>query len=155
MNIDWTLLPFHALSVEQLYALLRLRVEIFMIEQNCLYPEIDGWDNEALHLMGYSDGKIALYARIFQPNHIYHAEKFPPARIGRVATHKDFRNQGLGHVLMRKALSEIERHSGKTQVILNAQSHLEKFYSRHGFNREGSEFMEDGIPHVFMIRGTQ
>ncbi len=98
---------------------------------------------------------LALYARIFPPQHDYHGATFEEARIGRVAVHKKFRGKSLAHVLMKEALSRIERDFGKTSIILNAQAHLEKLYDAHGFVREGDAFTEGGIPHVFMRRGAE
>jgi len=153
MGVDWQFLPFPKLTLDQLYDLLRLREQIFVIEQTCLYGELDGWEKEAFHLLGYAPDKtLAAYARIFPPNHVYYGETFPEARIGRVALHKDWRGKGRGHMLMQESLARVESAFGKTPVILNAQTHLEKFYNAHGFSRAGDIFDEGGIPHILMRR---
>jgi ElaA protein len=156
MQIDWQIKPFHELTVDQLYTVLQLRVEIFMLEQNCLYKEIDDCDQKAFHLMGYADKDIVLYARIFPPNHVYKNHAYPETRIGRIITHASVRGKGLGHALMQKAIDEMEKLFGKKESLLHAQLQLEKFYNTYGYVREG-EITPGGadIPHISMRRKVQ
>jgi ElaA protein len=153
---DWLFLPFHALSTDQLYALLQLRQDVFAIEQNCLYPDLDGEDQAALHLMGFTpDGALCAYARVFPPGHFvrHEDETSPEPRISRIATRKEARGLGLGHALMREILMRIEQSFGTRAATMHAQAHLEKFYEGHGFSRAGNAFIaDDGIPHIFMRR---
>jgi len=152
MKIDWLFKPFHELTPEQLYAILKLRVDTFMIEQKCFYEELDGEDQASFHLMGFCNGQLGLYARIFPPGHNYHGRACPEARIGRIATHKSLRGKGLGHALIKEAVGEIEKRFGNVTSIMDAQSHLEKFYNTHGFVKDGAEYLEDDIPHIPMKR---
>ncbi|MBX2979640.1 MAG: GNAT family N-acetyltransferase [Flavobacteriales bacterium] len=146
MNIQWRTKPFDALSVHELHDLLRLRSDVFVVEQQCVYPDLDGLDQEALHLLGTDEGgALIAYARILPP----HGDGHP--HIGRVVVHPAQRGRGLAHALMREAMTVAEQaHPGLT-VCLSAQSHLEGFYNKHGFQRMGLDYDLDGIPHVDMI----
>ncbi|MBV9594730.1 MAG: GNAT family N-acetyltransferase [Actinobacteria bacterium] len=125
-----------------LYALLKLRVDVFVVEQQCAYAELDGRDVEAgaVHLWAERDGEVVATLRVLDDGE--------QARIGRVATALTARSAGLAAQLMREAL----RLCGPRPVVLDAQSQLEGWYSRFGFERTGPEFIEDGIPHVPMRR---
>ena len=144
--MQWTLFTFRELNTDQLYELLGLRADVFVVEQNCVYGDLDGKDATALHLLGRSDsGSLAAYARILPPG------KDGLPIIGRVVTPPEERGKGTGHELMRQALSAIERTYGDRRSKLEAQSHLEKFYAGHGFVRQGADHLLDGIPHVDMV----
>ncbi|MBK8339087.1 MAG: GNAT family N-acetyltransferase [Flavobacteriales bacterium] len=144
--MHWTLLTFRALTNDQLYDLLRLRSEVFVVEQNCVYGDLDGKDATALHLLGVSiSGALTAYARILPP-----ASDGLPI-IGRVVIDPVERGSGTGHELMREALAAIERTYGSRRSKLEAQSHLERFYAAHGFVRHGADHLLDGIPHVDMV----
>jgi ElaA protein len=145
---------FSSLTPQELYAILGLRIAVFMVEQSCFYTEVDGYDPQALHLFAWHETKpeIALCARFFPPNHDYHGERCVAARIGRIAVHEDYRGQGLGHIVMQKALIEIATRYGVASVTLSAQAHLQKFYQAHGFEADGEPYDEDGIAHVRMVR---
>jgi ElaA protein len=154
-EISWDFLPFNKLTTGQLYALLQLRQDVFAIEQNCLYPDLDGEDQAALHLMGFAaDGTLCAYARVLPPGHFVRHEgaASPEARIGRIATRKAMRGKGLGHALMRKTLARMEQLFGTRAAIMHAQAYLEKFYEGYGFARAGNVFDEDSIPHILMRR---
>ncbi|MEM9712447.1 MAG: GNAT family N-acetyltransferase [Actinomycetota bacterium] len=129
--------PFDELSPRTLHDLLRLRVDVFVVEQECAYPEIDGRDVEATHLWVERDGEVAATARLLDDG----AER----RIGRVATHPGHRGDGLAAALVAAA---IDRSDGPW--VLDAQAHLSDWYGRFGFAPESEEFLEDGIPHVTM-----
>jgi ElaA protein len=133
---------FAELDPATLYALLRLRVDVFVVEQNCPYPELDGRDVEpdTIHLWLEHDGAAASYLRILQD--------LGAARIGRVCTATAHRGAGLSGRLLASALDLI----GERPSVLDAQAHLAGFYARFGFEVSGERFVEDGIPHVPMIR---
>lgn len=133
-------------SAHELYALLKLRVDVFVVEQNCPYPELDGKDDQALHLVLKRAGEIIAAARIFPP----HDDK--PAKIGRVVVSPDHRGERLGEALMRDALKACAERFPGTAVFLSAQSHLQKFYGSFGFKPVSDEYLEDGIPHVDMLK---
>ncbi|KQS80251.1 acyltransferase [Rhizobium sp. Leaf384] len=136
-----------ALSATDLYALLKLRVDVFVVEQTCPYPELDGKDASALHLRLLDDGVLLASARLQPP-----ADAQTPARIGRVVVSPDHRGKHLGHALMREAISACETAFGGAPIALSAQSHLRAFYASFGFEETSAEYVEDGIPHVDMAR---
>ncbi|HEY3501576.1 MAG TPA: GNAT family N-acetyltransferase [Actinocatenispora sp.] len=135
---------FAELTPTELYAILRLRVDVFVVEQTCPYPEVDGRDTEpdTVHLWYERDGAVAAYLRVL-------AEPGGGARIGRVCTAADARGAGLAGRLMEVAVAEI----GDRPIALGAQSHLTGFYGRYGFRPAGPDYVEDGIPHTPMSRG--
>jgi ElaA protein len=133
-------LPFDGLSTRALYEVLRLRCDVFVVEQDCPYLDPDGEDPAATHVLGWEDGRLIGYARI-------HHEDGQP-RLGRFVTARAARGRGLGHDLVRACLDAI----GDTRCFLHAQDHLRGFYAQHGFVPVGDVFDEDGIPHVRMER---
>ena len=136
---------FADLDTTTLYRLLKLRVDVFVVEQECAYPELDGRDTEAgtLHVWAERDGEITGYLRILDDG--------PQARIGRVLTAKTARGGGLGARLMEQALQAI----GDRPSVLDAQSHLIQFYERFGYVQSGPSYVEDGIPHTPMQRSAR
>ncbi len=134
---------FSDLDTTTLYALLKLRVDVFVVEQESPYPELDGRDQEpgTLHLWSEHDGELLGYLRVLE-------DPDGTARIGRVCTAPKGRGSGVAGRLMARALAEV----GDRPVRLDAQSYLVDFYARHGFAAAGPEFVEDGIPHVPMSR---
>lgn len=147
MNIRWIIKPFQELSVIELYELIKLRLEIFVVEQNCSYQDADGKDLKSLHLMGYSnDGVLVAYCRIL-PAGISYAE----VSIGRVVSSSLVRGSGVGKQLMLEALKCIEEKFGNSSVRISAQSYLLKFYESFGFKSLGKEYLEDNIPHMEML----
>ncbi|HEY0091797.1 MAG TPA: GNAT family N-acetyltransferase [Flavobacterium sp.] len=147
MEIEWKIIAFKALSTDELYDLLRLRSDVFVVEQNCVYADLDGKDSTALHLVGVNNGKIIGYARLFKPG-----DYFDDASIGRVAIAKSFRNRQLGHQLMREAIVGIRRHYNESRISISAQLYLRNFYEMHGFIPIGETYLEDEIPHIKMVR---
>jgi len=145
--MDWILKKFGELTVEELYAILQLRSEVFVVEQNCVYHDPDGKDQYAWHLMGTEEGKLIAYARLF-PAGIGYTEP----SIGRVVTSPLKRRSGLGKLLMERSIEQCERLFGKTSITLGAQLYLRKFYESLGFIVSGEQYVEDGIPHVAMTR---
>jgi ElaA protein len=147
MQVEWKIKRFEALSTHELYEILQLRNDVFIVEQNCVYLDIDGKDEKALHLFGSIEGKIITYARLFKPN-----DYFTQASIGRVITHKEFRNQKIGHELMREAIKIIKSQFDETEITISAQLYLRKFYQSHGFVQTSDVYLEDDIPHIEMKR---
>jgi len=138
---------FTELSIDELYDLLQLRSEIFVVEQDCVYQDIDGKDRKALHIIGFKEDQIVAYTRCFDKG-IY----FEEAAIGRVVVAKDQRKYGLGHDIMKASLKAIQNHYKTDSIKLSAQQYLIKFYESHGFKAIGEGYLEDGIPHIAMIR---
>lgn len=145
-NIQWRFLAFGALSLHELYELLRLRSEVFVVEQACAFSDMDGADATAMHLLGTREGQLVAYARCFEAG-----VKFPEASIGRVATHASARGKGIGHMLIAQAIMRVEEHWGAQAIRIGAQSQLEHFYRQHGFVPDGGAYFEDGILHLQML----
>ena len=150
-SIQWQCLSFSALNVQQLYAILALRSEVFVVEQNCVYQDPDGSDPACLHLIGWDQSagntySIAAYLRIVPPG-----KKFDEASIGRVITAPKFRACGAGTLLLQQGLTELQTSFPKQAIRIRAQAYLENFYGRFGFKPVSSIFVEDGIPHLEML----
>lgn len=136
------------LPARDLYALMKLRVDVFVVEQACPYPELDGKDVDALHLRLLADGELLAAARILKPE-----GEDKPVKIGRVVVSPAHRGKRLGDSVMQEAIREAERLYPGRPIALSAQSHLERFYRSLGFLPVSDEYLEDGIPHVDMLRG--
>ncbi len=147
MSLLWKIKRFDELSTTELYNLLQLRSEVFVVEQNCVYLDIDGKDAKAIHLLGEKEGKVLAYARIFYPG-----DYFEEASIGRVVVKSDIRKQAAGHELMREAIGVVETQMNGTTITISAQLYLQRFYETHGFVIEGEPYLEDDIPHIRMKR---
>jgi ElaA protein len=147
MAVQWKIKPFEALSVYELYDLLKLRSEIFVVEQKCAYLDLDGKDKVALHLIGEFDGKIVAHARLFKPG-----ISFDKASIGRVVVDSNYRDKKWGHDLMREAIAGIRLHFGESQITIGAQLYLKKFYESHGFVQTSTMYLEDDIEHIEMCK---
>jgi ElaA protein len=147
MKLRWIVLPFSKLSLNQLYELLKLRMEVFVVEQNCPYQDNDGKDEKSYHLMGInSEGILVAYARVLPAG-----LTFEEVSIGRVCTSASVRKNGSGKELMQQALLFIKNTFGNVPVRIGAQLYLKRFYSGLGFSAEGEEYLEDNIPHVEMV----
>jgi ElaA protein len=136
---------FDDLTNSELYSILQARNEIFIVEQNCVYQDMDGYDQKSFHIIIPYQEKLGAYCRI-NPAGL----KYPEWSIGRVLTLKHARNKKLGHELIAVALQEISARGGK-KVRISAQAYLQKFYESHGFLRIGEEYLEDKIPHIEML----
>jgi ElaA protein len=148
MTITWTTKPFAALTLAELYALLQLRSEVFVVEQTCPFQDIDGLDQAAHHLLGHAEtGELAAYARLFDAGHSY-----PEASIGRVVTSPRYRRQGLGRELLGHSLAQCAALFGLQPIQIGAQLYLKAFYESFGFVQQGEGYLEDGIPHIHMVR---
>lgn len=135
------------LSPRDLYAMLKLRVDVFVVEQKCPYPELDGKDADALHLRLLAGKQLVASARIRRP-----AKGDPAARIGRVVVSPEHRGKKLGDRVMVEAIAQCERLYPHSPIKLSAQSHLQRFYGSFGFVPVSAEYLEDDIPHVDMQR---
>ena len=144
---NWTIKKFDELTLEELYAILQLRNEVFIIEQNCIYQDPDGKDQPAWHLMAIEGDKLVAYTRILPPGVSYS----DPA-IGRVVTSSSKRRSGLGRELMKRSIEACEKLFGKISITLSAQVYLQSFYESLGFIVVGEEYLDDGIPHIKMSR---
>jgi ElaA protein len=143
----WRLLAFEDLRVHELYAVLRLRSEVFVVEQQCIFHDMDGSDQQAMHLLGVQHGELQAYARCFAAG-----VKFPEASFGRVLTRPSARGKALGHALVEQAISAISQVWGPQAIRIGAQMQLAGFYAKHGFQDTGVHYLEDGIPHLEMLR---
>ena len=150
-RIDWQWSAFDGLSLSELYTVLQVRQMVFIVEQSCLYPDADGFDEKAWHLLGWTrdagERTLAAYARIFAPG-----IKYREAAIGRVMTHPSLRGKGLGEALMAEALRRVELIAPAAPVRVGAQMYLERFYEKFGFRRVSEPYDEDGIIHIKMLR---
>jgi len=149
MTIEWVCKHHTDLGKEQLYAILQLRTEVFVVEQKCPYQEVDGRDLEGdtCHLMAWDGDRLVAYLRLLDP-----ISQGGDVVIGRVVIAEQARGQGLGHTLMEQALKQAERHWPETPIYLSAQAHLQGYYSRYGFVVAGEQYLEDNIPHIGMRR---
>jgi len=136
---------FDELNTSELYAILRLRSTVFVVEQNCVYQDMDNKDQQALHVLGYINKQIVAYTRCFGPG-IY----FDHSSIGRVIVCPTKRGLGLGHQIMSQSIAAVKMQYKQTKITISAQSYLREFYQAHGFLQQGSEYLEDGIPHIKM-----
>ncbi len=147
--IQWEIKKFSELTAIQLYELLRLRVDVFVVEQTCPYPELDGKDilTHTLHLAARISGGMAAYLRILAPGVSY-----PGVSLGRVVTAREFRGRGLSHGLIEKAVELIRVNWPGLPIQIGAQEYLRAFYESHGFKVTSEIYIEDGIPHIDMVR---
>jgi len=138
---------FQALDLQELYEAMALRQEVFVIEQNCPYLDADGKDQQSDHLLVYAEnGDLAAYLRI-----VYAGVSYEEISIGRVVTAQKYRGIGLGKLLMRKGLLEVQNRFGNVPIHISAQCYLTKFYEDFGFEIVGESYLEDDIPHIGMI----
>lgn len=146
---NWHTKYFPELTVTELYGILRLRAEVFVVEQDCPYQDLDGLDQVSLHLWMEEDGRVVAYARLLPPGTAYEQPG-----IGRVVVAMQKRNTKLGVELMRRSLEVLQGHFKGEKVVIMAQSYLLEWYQQFGFVEVGEEFLEDGIPHRIMELST-
>jgi ElaA protein len=145
MQLKWILKKFDELSATELYAIMQLRNEVFVVEQNCIYQDADGKDQQSMHLCGWDGEKLAAYTRIIPPGISY-----TEASIGRVVTAPTYRKIGAGRKLMEESIAHtLDLFNCKT-IKIGAQVYLTKFYQSLGFTQSSSGYLEDGIPHIEM-----
>lgn len=138
---------FKELSTDELYAILELRSEVFVVEQNCVYQDIDYKDQNALHVMGFKNDQLVTYTRLFKPD-----DYFEHASIGRVLVKVEARRLKYGYEMMKASIDAIEEHYTETKIKISAQTYLKQFYNNFGFVVVGEAYLEDGIPHIGMVK---
>lgn len=138
---------FKELDTTELYNILQLRSEVFVVEQDCVYQDIDFKDQKAIHIFGFKDDKIVAYTRIFKPG-----DYFENSSIGRVVVAAKERKFGYGHEIMKASITAIKNNFKVDVITISAQKYLKKFYETHQFKQIGAEYLEDGIPHIRMDR---
>lgn len=138
---------FSELTTDELYSLLQLRSEVFVVEQDCVYQDVDSKDQKALHILGYKGEKLIAYTRLFKGG-----DYFENASIGRVVVIENERKAGYGHEIIKASIAAISEEFNETKIKISAQTYLKKFYELHGFKQTGEGYLEDGIPHIAMIK---
>ncbi|PKQ45795.1 GNAT family N-acetyltransferase [Confluentibacter flavum] len=139
--------PFNELSTHELYAILQLRSAVFVVEQDCVYQDLDGKDQIAMHVLGIKNNNIIAYTRVFKPG-----DYLEYASVGRVVVAKTERNNKYGYDIMNASISAIEKEFKETTIKISAQAYLKGFYNTIGFKQIGEEYLEDNIPHISMIK---
>lgn len=138
---------FNEFEIEELYDVLKLRTDIFVVEQDCAYPELDDFDKEAQHVIGWVDNDIAAYTRLLPPETVY-----TQPSIGRVAIAEKFRRKGLGQKIFDRSVIEIQKSFPGQEIKIQAQTYLEKFYQSFGFITISEPYPDVGVWHVDMIK---
>ena len=150
VSLKFSIKSYTELSKDELYALLQLRAEVFVVEQDCAYQDVDGKDQEALHVLGYKNEKLVAYTRIFPPG-----AYFEKASIGRVMVRASERSFKYGYEVMNVSIQAIKDVYQTSAIKISAQTYLLSFYNKLGFVAEGEEYLEDGIPHMAMYYSGQ
>jgi ElaA protein len=138
---------FKELTTPELYEILQLRSEVFVVEQDCVYQDLDGKDQKSLHVIGFKDEKVIAYTRIFKPGFY-----FEEASIGRVVVAAKQRKHKYGYAIMEASIKAVKEQYNETIIKISAQCYLKKFYNNLGFKEIGAEYLEDGIPHIAMLK---
>ena len=138
---------FNELTTEELYDLLQLRSEVFVVEQDCVYQDVDGKDQKEIHVLGFNANKLVAYTRIFKPGYY-----FKEASIGRVVVKANERKFKHGSAIMNASIDAIKTHYNETVIRISAQTYLKQFYNNLDFHEVGEGYLEDGIPHINMIK---
>jgi ElaA protein len=149
-EFDWRWKAFNQLGATEVYDMLGARSTVFVVEQKCVYADIDGQDADAWHLLAYREQALAGYLRVLLPDHPDASET--DIRIGRVLTTAQFRGIGLGQAMLERTLDHIRKQWPGKPVRLHAQAHLQRFYGAFGFEPTSDVHLEDDIPHVWMRR---
>lgn len=144
--MKWSIKKFNDLSVDELYRILEARVDVFIVEQACTYPDMDNYDQQSLHVFLENKGELIAYVRILPKN-----SKYKEVSIGRVLVSKDYRRKGYAENIMNKAIDYIFTEWKEDTIIIQAQNYLKEFYSSLGFEQITDVYLEDGIPHIEMI----
>lgn len=145
--VTWTCKYFPDLNTGELYAILRLRNEVFIVEQNCPYMDLDNKDQDCYHLMGWKNDQLIAYTRLLPPGLAY-----PQTSIGRVVSSPGARRTGIGRELMKASIEQCKILFGDTPIRIGAQLYLQEFYTSFGFTACSDIYLEDGIRHIEMIR---
>lgn len=145
IHVQWVLKKFEALSPYELYAILQLRNEVFVVEQACVFQDADDKDQESYHLMGMNNGRLLAYTRLVPPGVVY-----DDPSIGRVVTSPAVRGSGAGRQLLQQSIDQCSLLFGKTPIKIGAQLYLKTFYESFGFYQTSDVYLEDGIEHIYM-----
>jgi len=143
--MDWKIANFDDLTTRELYTVMRLRQDVFVLEQNCVYRDLDGLDLAAVHILCWEDGELLAYLRCLQPGASY-----PQSSIGRIVVSPLARGRDLGRELVNRGIAYNLETWPDTDIRIGAQAYLEKFYTELGFVTDGEPYMEDGIEHIYM-----
>ncbi|QRR03814.1 GNAT family N-acetyltransferase [Dyadobacter sandarakinus] len=146
-NLKWVVVPFHSLSVEALYQILRLRSKVFVVEQKCNFLDADNKDQQCMHVLGYAGSELVAYSRIVPAGLSY-----PYPSIGRIVVSANGRGKGWGAALLQTSIAELEKRYGLTTIRIGAQAHLHEFYGLFGFEQTSGIYLEDAIEHIEMTR---
>ena len=147
---EWRLKKFEELTPYELYSILRLRNEVFVVEQNCVFQDADDKDQGCWHYMGFIGNDLAAYTRLVPPGYIYDEPS-----IGRVVTSPSYRRTGIGKKLMQGSIEKCYELFGRLPIKIGAQFYLKKFYSSFGFEQVSEIYLEDGIEHIYMVLNTR
>jgi len=147
--LDIKVKTFQELTIDELYDVLQLRSKVFVVEQDCVYQDIDGKDQKALHVIGVKNKKIVAYTRLFKPG-----DYFKEASIGRVVVAENQREQKYGYDIMKASVEAIKANYKTQDIRISAQCYLKRFYNNLEFKEVGEEYLEDGIPHINMLLTT-
>ena len=145
--LDIKVKKFIDLTTQELYDILQLRSEVFVVEQDCVYQDIDSKDQKALHIIGYKNDRVVAYTRIFKPG-----DYFDLASIGRVVVSQKERDNKYGYDIMKASIKAIKDIFNESTIKISAQCYLKKFYNNLEFKQVGAEYLEDGIPHTAMVK---
>lgn len=146
-KIIWKIKSFEEITTSELYEILKARIDVFVVEQNCPYPDLDDYDQKAIHIWAEQDKNVLAYCRVFDKG-----IKYNETSIGRVLTSEKGRGKNLGKQLIRYAVESIENRFRTSDIRISAQDYLLKFYSDFGFEDTGKKYLEDNIPHTEMFR---
>ena len=144
--MDWFQKSFKEITTVEIYSILRLRAEVFVVEQNAAYQDVDNKDPLAIHIVAVENNEAVAYVRVFKAG-----DYFTEASLGRVVVKPSHRNQQLGHELMRKALHFMDNNNYGA-IHISAQTYLQQFYEQYGFKQVTELYLEDGLPHIGMLR---
>lgn len=145
--IKFVVKEFKELTIDELYSILQLRSEVFVVEQNCVYQDLDFKDSEAIHVIGKENEKTVAYSRIFKSG-----DYFIKPSIGRIVVKKEYRGSSYGYQLVKESIDFIYHNFEEKSILISAQKYLTKFYKSFGFIQQGDEYLEDGIPHIKMLK---
>jgi ElaA protein len=147
MAPQWVLKTFNDLTPTELYAILRLRSEVFVVEQNCVFLDMDNKDQQCHHLMGILQDQLVAYTRLVPPGLIYELPS-----IGRVVTAPVVRSSGIGKLIIQQSIEAIYILYGNQPIKIGAQLYLKRFYESFGFHQISDVYLEDGIEHIYMLK---
>ena len=146
-KLNFKIKDFNQLSTQELYSILQLRSEVFVVEQDCVYQDLDGKDQLAYHVLGYKDSILIAYARVFKPG-----DYFSKSSIGRIIVKNTHRRFKYGDHLVKNSIEFIEKKFKEKEILISAQAYLINFYNNLGFEQKGEQYLEDDIPHIKMLK---